>query len=95
MGSLSPLHWLIVLAVVLVVFGGGGKISTMMGDFAKGIKSFKKNMSDDESMEAGPSNGGHIAPPSGYPQQGYQGPYPQNTTTAAPQPGTQSAPPRG
>ena len=54
MGSFSIWHWLIVLAVVLVLFGGGGKISGMMGDFGKGLKSFKKNMSDDgdASMEA-------------------------------------------
>jgi sec-independent protein translocase protein TatA len=53
MGSLSIWHWLLVLAVVLVLFGGGNKISGLMGDFAKGIKSFKKNMaeSDDASME--------------------------------------------
>ncbi|MFT8540637.1 twin-arginine translocase TatA/TatE family subunit, partial [Acetobacter sp.] len=43
MGSLSIWHWLIVLVVVLVLFGGGGKISTIMGDMAKGIKSFKKH----------------------------------------------------
>ncbi len=52
MGGLSIWHWLIVLAVVLLLFGGSGKISTLMGDFAKGMKSFKKNMADDESMEA-------------------------------------------
>ena len=54
MGSLSIWHWLIVLAVVLVLFGGGNKVSTLMGDFAKGIKSFKKNMAEDgdASMEA-------------------------------------------
>jgi sec-independent protein translocase protein TatA len=52
MGSLSIWHWLIVLAVVVVVFGGGGKMSSLMGDFGKGIKSFKKSMSEDESMEA-------------------------------------------
>ena len=54
MGSLSIWHWLIVLAVVLLLFGGSSKISTLMGDFAKGIKSFKKNMADDTdaSMEA-------------------------------------------
>ncbi len=54
MGSLSIWHWLIVLAVVLVLFGGGNKVSSLMGDFAKGIKSFKKNMADDgdASMEA-------------------------------------------
>jgi sec-independent protein translocase protein TatA len=53
MGSFSIWHWLIVLAVILVLFGGGNKISGLMGDFAKGIKSFKKNMAepDDASME--------------------------------------------
>jgi sec-independent protein translocase protein TatA len=54
MGSFSIWHWLIVLAVVLILFGGSSKISTLMGDFAKGIKSFKKNMGEDESMEHGP-----------------------------------------
>jgi sec-independent protein translocase protein TatA len=52
MGGLSIWHWLIVLAVVLLLFGGSSKISGLMGDFAKGIKSFKKNMADDESLEA-------------------------------------------
>ena len=53
MGSFSIWHWLVVLAVILVLFGGGNKISGLMGDFAKGIKSFKKNMAEpeDESME--------------------------------------------
>ena len=53
MGSFSIWHWLIVLAVVLLLFGSG-KISGLMGDFAKGIKSFKKNMAEDTdaSMEA-------------------------------------------
>lgn len=64
MGSLSIWHWLIVLVVVLVLFGGGGKISTIMGDMAKGIKSFKKHMADDEPMDDAPRAGsGHIAPP--------------------------------
>ena len=47
MGSFSIWHWLIVLVVVLLVFGRG-KIPELMGDMAKGIKSFKKGMSDDE-----------------------------------------------
>ena len=54
MGSLSIWHWLIVGAVLLLVFGGRGKISDMMGDVAKGIKAFKKGMSDDEA-EATPA----------------------------------------
>ncbi len=47
MGSLSPLHWLIVLAVVLLLFGGRGKISSLMGDFGKGLSAFKKGVSGD------------------------------------------------
>jgi sec-independent protein translocase protein TatA len=46
MGSFSIWHWLVVLLVVLLLFGGG-KVSGLMGDFAKGIKAFKKNMADD------------------------------------------------
>jgi sec-independent protein translocase protein TatA len=53
MGSFSIWHWLVVLLVVLLLFGGG-KVSGLMGDFAKGIKAFKKNMAEpeDASMEA-------------------------------------------
>jgi len=52
MGSFSIWHWMVVLLVVLLLFGGN-KVSGLMGDFAKGIKSFKKNMAepDDASME--------------------------------------------
>jgi sec-independent protein translocase protein TatA len=67
MGGLSIWHWLLVLGVVLLLFGGGNKLSNVMGDFAKGIKSFKKNMSEetDESMEASAERPtGSIAPPS-------------------------------
>lgn len=51
MGSFSLVHWLLVGAVVLLLFGGRGKISELMGDVAKGIKSFKKGLSDDESQQ--------------------------------------------
>ncbi len=53
MGTFSLWHWLILLAVVLVLFGGSGKISNLMGDVAKGIKSFKKGLaeeSDDDKV---------------------------------------------
>ena len=50
MGSFSIWHWLIVLVVVLLVFGRG-KIPELMGDMAKGIKSFKKGMADDETAD--------------------------------------------
>ena len=48
MGTFSIWHWLIVLAVVLILFGGKGKISALMGDLGKGLKSFKKGMKEDE-----------------------------------------------
>jgi sec-independent protein translocase protein TatA len=47
MGSLSIWHWAIVLVIVFLVFGGKGKISDLMGDAGKGIKSFKKGLADD------------------------------------------------
>jgi sec-independent protein translocase protein TatA len=52
MGSFSIWHWLIVLAVVLVLFGGKGRLSQIMGDFGKGLKSFKKSIRDDEEPMA-------------------------------------------
>ena len=52
MGTFSIWHWLVVLAVVLVLFGGGGKISRLMGDFGKGLKSFKKGMKDEDEKAA-------------------------------------------
>lgn len=51
MGSFSIWHWLIVLAVVLLLFGRG-KIPELMGDVAKGIKNFKQGMADDEKEVA-------------------------------------------
>ena len=52
MGAFSIWHWLIVLAVVLVLFGGKGKISSLMGDFGKGLKSFKKGMKEEDEPVA-------------------------------------------
>ena len=47
-GSIWP--WLIVLAVVLLLFGRG-KVSGLMGDVAKGVKSFRRGLSDDDEQE--------------------------------------------
>lgn len=51
MGTFSIWHWLVVLLVILLLFGSG-KISGLMGDLAKGIKSFKQNMKEDEGKDA-------------------------------------------
>ena len=58
MGTFSIWHWLVVLVVVLILFGGRGKISQIMGDFGKGLKSFKKSMKEDELAADEPAAGG-------------------------------------
>ncbi len=55
MGGLSIWHWLIVLVVVLLLFGTG-KVSGLMGEFGKGIKSFKQNVGDDKVKDASMSD---------------------------------------
>ena len=81
MGSFSIWHWLVVLLVILLLFGGGSKISGLMGDLAKGIKSFKKNMAEedkDASMAA------DSAPPAPGTHPAGSIPGPAGTTTGAP-----------
>jgi sec-independent protein translocase protein TatA len=50
MGSFSIWHWVIVMAVILIVFGAG-RLPSVMGDFAKGIKNFKAGLKDGEDDE--------------------------------------------
>ena len=52
MGSFSIWHWMLFLAVALLLFGGKGKISDIMGDVAKGVKSFKKGLADEDEKPA-------------------------------------------
>jgi sec-independent protein translocase protein TatA len=47
MGGFSLIHWIVVILVIVLLFGAG-RVSGLMGDVAKGIKSFKKGMSDEE-----------------------------------------------
>ncbi len=47
-GSFSILHWIVVLAVVLLLFGGRGKVSAIMGDFGKGLRNFKTGLKGPE-----------------------------------------------
>ena len=61
MGSLSIWHWIIIIGVVALLFGGKGKISGLMGDLAKGIKAFKSGMKEEEpTVAAAPPQ---VAPP--------------------------------
>lgn len=72
MGGMSITHW-IVVAVVVMIFFGKGRFSDMMGDVAKGIKSFKKGMSEDETTTP-------AAPPAPAPRLENQPLPPENTT---------------
>jgi len=54
MGGASIWHWIVVGLVVVLLFGRG-KISEMMGDVAKGIKAFKKGMSEDDAASSAPT----------------------------------------
>ncbi len=51
MGAFSLWQWLVVLAVVLILFARPGKISGIMGDFGKGLKNFKKGMKDENNSK--------------------------------------------
>ena len=51
-GSFSILHWIVVLAVVLLLFGGRGKVSAIMGDFGKGLRNFKTGLKGPEAEAA-------------------------------------------
>lgn len=54
MGSFSLTHWLVVLAIILILFGAG-KLPRVMGDFAKGIKNFKAGMKEDDELASDPA----------------------------------------
>jgi len=47
MGAFGPIHWLVVAVVVLLLFGGRGKLSGIMGDAAKGIRAFRDGLKDE------------------------------------------------
>ncbi|MFM7029417.1 MAG: twin-arginine translocase TatA/TatE family subunit [Chakrabartia sp.] len=62
MGSMSFVHWLLVGILVLLLFGKG-RFSDMMGDVAKGIKSFKKGLAEDDDAKAAPRIEATATPP--------------------------------
>ncbi len=61
MGSFSLMHWIVVLAIILILFGAG-KLPRVMGDFAKGIKAFKAGMKEEDEPEETPSPA-QVSPP--------------------------------
>jgi sec-independent protein translocase protein TatA len=48
MGAFQPIHWLLVAVVVLLLFGGRGKLSGLMGDAAKGVRAFRDGLKGEE-----------------------------------------------
>ena len=59
-GRLGPLEIIIILAILLLLFGGRGKISGMMADMAKGIKSFRKGMKDGDEVDTSQTTSGAL-----------------------------------
>jgi sec-independent protein translocase protein TatA len=51
MGTFGPIHWIVVAVIVLLLFGGRGRLSGMMGDAAKGIKAFREGLKGDEEAK--------------------------------------------
>lgn len=51
MGGLSWIHWVIVIGVAALLFGGGGKLSGLMGDAAKGIRAFRDGLKGEEEVD--------------------------------------------
>ncbi len=49
-GKPGVLELVIILAIVLLVFGGRGKISSIMGDVGSGLKAFRKSVKDDDKV---------------------------------------------
>jgi len=54
MGGISPVHWVIFGLLLLLLFGGRGKLSGLMGDAAKGIRAFREGLKGDEAHPAAP-----------------------------------------
>ena len=52
MGSVGPLQIIVVLVVAVLVFGGRGRISSIMGDMAQGIKSFRTGLKDEDDPKS-------------------------------------------
>lgn len=59
-GRLGPLEIVLILAVVLLLFGGRGKISSMMSDMAKGIKSFRKGLKENNETDTSQTTSGAL-----------------------------------
>jgi len=51
MGSVGPMQLVLLVVVALLLFGGRGRISSIMGDMAKGVRSFRKGLSEEEDPE--------------------------------------------
>ena len=51
MGAMQPIHWIIVAVLALLLFGGRGKLSSLMGDAAKGVRAFKDGLKAEEEAK--------------------------------------------
>ena len=63
MGAFTPIHWIIVALVVLVLFGGRGKLSGLLGDAGKGIRAFRDGLKDEGKADAAPEASAKVEAP--------------------------------
>ncbi len=80
MGFDSPVHWIIVIGVIALLFGGS-RVGNLMGEFGKGIKAFKQNVADHDPAKAAP-----VTPPAPQVQSRVADAASPGTTTPAAEP---------
>ena len=90
MGSFSLIHWIILGVIILLLFGGN-RFSAMMGDVAKGLKSFKKGISEEDDKPAQRSDPRQLPPQSQQPIDVTPEPRPADPTPTSPPPSDDSA----
>lgn len=65
MGTFSPIHLILLAIVVLLLFGGRGKLSGLMGDAAKGIRAFRDGLKGEEPTTPAPPPAQPLSRPEG------------------------------
>jgi sec-independent protein translocase protein TatA len=91
MGSVSIWHWIVVGIVIMLMFGRG-KVSDFMADVAKGIKSFKKGMAEDEAAPAAAQAAAPVPAPAPITEQVHPAAATEHPQAAAPAPAAPQQP---
>jgi sec-independent protein translocase protein TatA len=68
MGGFSPIHWVLLIGVAVVLFGGAGRLSGLMGDAAKGIRAFREGLKNEDETPVDPAAATNVTPTPAAPQ---------------------------